>query len=216
MCVYILVYGYIFRAKEPYFPVFIYIGITMWRFFSMVLKGSASLLKKNKPLLSKIYFPKQLLLIISMLVNGFKALISMGLVFVMMLLCRIPFSPTMLLVLPAWLLLFLLTYGLSCFLMHLGLLYEDVSYVSNVLLTLWMYFTGTFWSIENRLPAPYGTIVSRVNPAALCISLARNGLLYDRNVLHWSYFLWLFLALVLCWLGTRLIYRNENTYVKVL
>ena len=66
------------------------------------------------------------------------------------------------------------------------------------------------------MPAPFGLLLARVNPIAFSISLTRNGLLYGVNSFHWSYFIWLALGLILSLVGTRLIYKNENTYVKVI
>lgn len=34
MLIYTFIFGYVFNAKEAYFPVFIFIGITAWDFFS--------------------------------------------------------------------------------------------------------------------------------------------------------------------------------------
>ena len=216
MCVYTVMFGYIFQAREPYFPGFIYCGVTMWRFFNNTLRTSVTLLKKNKPLITKIYIPKQILLVIVMFENWIKAMISMILLFALMIWYRIPSSATMLLTIPSWILLFMITYAVSCYLMHLGVFVEDVSYLSNVLLTLMMYFTGIFWSVEKRLPAPLGQIASQANPVALCITIARNGLLYGMNSMNWPFYAWFIGALLLCYGGTWLIYANENTYVKVL
>lgn len=65
--------------------------------------------------------PAQVILIISsMLVNGFKMLISLGIVVITMAVYRIPPSLTMLWAIPFLLLLFLLTFGFSCWLLHFG------------------------------------------------------------------------------------------------
>ena len=216
MLVYTVVFGVIFRSGEPYFAVFVMTGITLWRFFSMTVQNSALLVRHHQHIVSHIYIPKQMLLLVLMLRNAFKAALAFLVVFVMMLVFRVPPHPTVFLLVPGVVLLFFVTYFVSCFAMHLGVQIEDMSYVVNVCLTILMFFTGTFWSIENRLPAPWGQIVMRINPVAYAISVCRNGLLYGVNSINWSYFVWLAAALFLCVIGTRLIYRNENTYVKLL
>ncbi len=216
MLVYGFIFGVVFQAREPYFAVFIFIGLTLWRFFSMTVRGSATLIRNHKTIVVHAYVPKTMLLLVMMFKNSFKTLLSMLIVAVMMLVYRVPPTSKMLLLIPAVLLLFLITFWVSCFVMHWGVFIEDLAYASNVLLTMMMYFTGTFWSIENRLPAPYGLWISRINPIALCISLARNGLLYGFSSFHWAYLVWLAVSLVLTAVGLRLVYQNENTYAKVI
>jgi len=216
MLVYTVVFGVIFRSGEPYFAVFVMTGITLWRFFAMTVQNSASLVRNHRSIVCHIYIPKQMLLLILMFRNAFKAALAFLIVFVMMAVFRVPLHPTMFLLVPGVILLFCVTYFVSCIVMHLGVRIEDMNYVSNVVLTILMFFSGTFWSIENRLPAPWGLIVSRVNPVAYAISICRNGLLYGTNSLHWTYFIWLGGALLLSLIGSWLVYRHENTYVKVI
>ncbi|MBR5868234.1 MAG: polysaccharide ABC transporter, partial [Clostridia bacterium] len=37
MMIYTIVFGYIFKSSELYFPIFIFIGITLWAFFKRTL-----------------------------------------------------------------------------------------------------------------------------------------------------------------------------------
>lgn len=216
MIVYTIVFGIIFKSKEPCFPVFVMTGIAMWRFFAMSVQGSATLVRSRKMIVSRIYVPKHMLLLVHMLRCGFKSLFSFGVVAVMMAFYGIRPSWTMLMVIPAFVLLFLVTYCVCCLVMHVGVFVDDTSYMVNVALTMLMYFTGTFWSIETRIPAPWGLLVSRLNPVAFSISLARNGLLYAQNSFHWSYCVWIVVLVVLSLVGSRLVYRSENTYAKVI
>ena len=40
MLIYTLIFGVVFNAKEQYFTVFIFIGLTMWDFFNKTLQQS--------------------------------------------------------------------------------------------------------------------------------------------------------------------------------
>ena len=37
MLIYTFIFGYVFKAKEPYFTVFIFIGLSMWDFFNSMI-----------------------------------------------------------------------------------------------------------------------------------------------------------------------------------
>lgn len=216
MIVYTIVFGYVFDAKENYFPVFIFIGISIWSFFSRTLNESVKLLKRHKSIITKVYIPKQMLLIKSILVNAFKMLLSFVIIAVMIFIYQIDMSVYFLNIIPALITLFLFTYGISCFLMHYGVYLEDLAYIVSILLKMAMYFTGIFYSIENKVPAPYGSFLTLYNPIAFLITAIRNSLLYQTGCNPISLFVWLLFSLILAVLGTKLIYKNENSYVKVI
>lgn len=216
MIVYTIVFGYIFNAKEQYFPVFIFVGISVWSFFNRTLNESVKLLKRHKGIITKVYIPKQMLLIKTMLVNAFKMLLSFVIIIVMMLFYRINISIYIINLIPALLVLFFLTYGISCFLMHYGVYLEDLAYIISILLKMAMYFTGIFYSIENRVPAPYGRLLTLYNPIAFLITAVRNALLYQKGCPLLPFSVWILLSIFLAAAGTKLIYKNENSYVKVI
>ena len=100
MLIYTFIFGYVFNSSEQYFPVYIFIGLSMWNFFSKTVQFSVKIVKKNKAIVSKIYFPKYILLLTRIWVNGFKMIISFGIVAAMMVISRIPISWNVLLFLP--------------------------------------------------------------------------------------------------------------------
>lgn len=216
MFVYTIIFGYVFNAREPYFPIFIFIGISMWGFFSRTLSGSVQLIKSNKRIVTKVYIPKHILLLKLMLVNAFKMSLSLLIVAGMMLFYRVKISWYIVCSIPLLLLLFLFTYGICCFLIHYGVYIEDLSYITSILLKMLMYFTGIFYSIETRVPAPYGFLLGTCNPVAYIIISMRNILLYQKNISILPFVIWFIVSLILAILGTRLIYKNENSYVKVI
>lgn len=216
MIVYTIIFGYVFNAAEDNFPIFIFIGISMWSFFRKTLAASVKLIKNNKSIVTKVYIPKQMLLLKVMCVNAFKMLLAFGIIVVMMIIYHVKVNICILYAIPAILVLFVLTYGIGCFLMHYGVYVEDLAYIVNILLTMLMYFTGIFYSIEKRVPSPYGHILNMYNPVAFLINIMRNALLYRQGSAEVPLFFWFVISLVLATCGTKFIYKNENSYVKVI
>lgn len=216
MIVYTIIFGYVFNAAEPYFPIFLFIGISMWAFFSKTLTASVKLIKSNKAIVTKVYIPKQMLLLKLMFVNAFKMLLSFIIIFVMMLVYRVPAGLSVFYALPSLIILFVFTYGVACFLMHYGVYVEDLAYIVTILMSMLMYFTGIFYSIENRMPEPFGHILSLYNPVACLITVMRNALLYGKNSSPMVLGVWFLASVLIAATGTQLIYKNENSYVKVI
>lgn len=216
MIIYTVIFGVIFHAAEPYFSIYVFIGLTMWDFFNHVVTHSVKMVKNNKNIVSKVYIPKFILILSDMIVNAIKMGISFGVVAVMMLACRVPLSWETLFIFPVLLGTFMLTFAVGNLVMHFGVYIQDLPNIINIGLRLLFYFTGVFYDIEKRIPLPYNYWVLRLNPLAAFITQARYALLYGR-VTHWGLlYAWLGLSLLLCVLSVWVVYKNENGYVKVI
>ncbi len=216
MLIYTVMFGVIFDASEEYFPIFIFIGITMWSFFTRGVTGSVEMVRNNREIVTRIYLPKYILLFSKLMVNGFKMLVSFAVIAVMLVVFRVKITVSILALLPILAVLFLITFGIGSILMHYGVYVNDLSYITGILLTMMMYLTGTFYAVEKRIPAPYGTILEKGNPIAYLIAEMRNVVLYGQ-ALDWKVLLaWSAVSVFLVWIGVLIIYRNENSYVKVI
>lgn len=216
MLVYAFMVMTIFKASEPYMLAFVFVGNTVWTFFSKCLTTSVKLISSNKNIVTKVYIPKFILVLVKMFVNFFKLLVSLLIVAGLMAIYRVPLSITMLEMIPLLILLFLLTFGICVILSHCGVFIEDLANVINILLKLVFYFSGIFYSVSTRVPAPYGNILAKINPAAFIIEESRKVLLYGQNMSFKFYAVWLAIAIIFCVIGIRTIYKNENNYVKVM
>ena len=215
MLIYTFIFGFVFNAKEQYFPIFIFIGLSMWDFVNKTLLGSVKTIKLNKAIVSRVYFPKFILVLSKIWVNGFKMMISFGVVLLMMLVFRVQLSWNVLFFIPVLLILVLFTFGCACFVMHYGVYVEDLSNVLNVALRFLFYATGIFYNIETRIPQ-VGGLLNKVNPVAFLITAMRQSLIYGETPDWRLLLLWLAVSVVLVLLGIRKIYKEENSYVKAI
>ena len=216
MMIYTLVFGIVFRVSEPHFPVFIFIGLTMWNFFSRCVTSSVNLVRGNRAIITKIYMPKFILLISRMLVCGFKMMISFGVVGIMMIAFRVHPTICIIYMIPILIILFLFTFGLCNIFMHYGVYVSDLSYIVGIVLTMLMYMTGVFYDVAKRIPAPFGELMQRYNPIAFLMSSMRGTLLYGQAPDWTMMVVWTLISLVLVVFGVFTIYRNENAYVKII
>lgn len=216
MLIYTFIFGFVFHASEQYFPVFIFTGLTMFSFFSRGVIQSVDLVRGNRGVISKIYLPKYILLISRMLVNGFKMLVSFGVIAVMLLVFKVPMSVNVIHFVPIVTVLFLFTFGVGSILMHYGVYINDLSYVMGILMNMLMYMSGIFYSVGTRVPAPLGPVLETWNPVAFLIASMRNAVLY-KQAPDWGMLgMWTVVSVILCVIGIATIYRNENSYVKVI
>lgn len=218
MFIYTFIFGIVFKASEEYFPVFVFIGLTLWDYFSRTITSSVSLVKAKKSIITKIYLPKFVLLFSEIFVNLFKMLISFGVIVVMLFVLRVPVSLNVIWIIPIIIVETILIFGLSCFIMHFGVFVEDLKNIVKIIMRFIFYGTGIFWNVETRM-AEY-PIVEKVlthwNPLGYILVNGRKALIAQtRPELLWLLF-WFAAGIALSFFGVMLIYRSENSYTKVI
>ena len=219
MVIYYFVFGYIFKSKEPNFILFIFVGLTMWSFFNKTVKQSVNLIKKNKAIVKKVYVPKHVLLLSNFMVNGFKMAISWFLVLIMMMIKQVDLTWNVLAAIPIMLVLLTFTFGVAVNLMHYGVIVEDMSNVMDLVLRLWFYLSGIFYSIESKLGKSYpeiAEILTNWNPIAMLLHNMRNAILYGVEPNWLGLLVWGAIGVLLAVIGIKTIYKYENEYVKLI
>ena len=103
-------------------------------FFSKAISSSDQLVKRYAGLLNRVYLPKYVLVVSTMILNGFKMLINFLIVAVFMVYYRIPLNFTMLQFIPVLLVFIVLTFGISVWMLHFGVYLPDVKKGCDVLL----------------------------------------------------------------------------------
>ena len=214
MFIYMFIAEVVFKTKVDYFPIFVFIGLTAWTFFNKMVVTSVKLIAANKETITKVYLPKFVLLLIKLLVNIFKMVISFALVIVFMIIYKVPVTWNVLWFFPIVIALIVFTFGVCTIMMHFGVFAEDLV---NIALRMLFYMTGIFYDISTKIHnVVYRTLLLEFNPLANIIFNLRNVLIYQKSIVGMWTFLWLLVGILLSILGIRLIYKYENTYVKVM
>lgn len=216
MLVYSFVFGRLLIRKQEHYAVFVFSGIIVWNFFNKTILASVKLVRSRKSIISRIYVPKFILLLSEMFVNMFKLLIAEVILFVLLLIIRIPISITILYSILILCILFLFTFGCGMIIMHCGVFVDDLDYVMKILMKMLFYLSGIFYSISDRFEGMAGQLMLGLNPVAELIVSMRNVVIYHTDPLMPNLIGCLFLSIILSIIGIRLVYKYENSYVKVI
>jgi lipopolysaccharide transport system permease protein len=141
MLVFSLFFGKLAKIPSqglPY-PIFYYSALLPWMYFATAMQGATNIVVDNQRVITKIYFPRVVLPIASVLSGLLDFSISFGVFLIMMAYYRIaPMASVIWL--PAFLLLAVLTaLGVGLWLSALNALYRDVRYVVPFLVQFWMF-----------------------------------------------------------------------------
>jgi ABC-type polysaccharide/polyol phosphate export permease len=216
MMIYIFIASVVFKTTEPYFPVFIFTGLTVWDYFNRNINASVKIVSANRAIVTKIYIPKYILVLQKSFVTFFKMLISWGLVAILMFLWKVPLTINILYFIPILLVLYMITFGLSLILTHFGIFIEDLGNVVALGLRLVFYLSGIFYNIATRIPEPFNKILLNCNPVAFIINSFRDTLLYGKAPSFLILGGWFILGIVLIGIGIHIIHKYENSYAKVI
>jgi lipopolysaccharide transport system permease protein len=125
--------------------------VFLWGFFQVTLLDGCASIIQNAMLVRKVYFPRAVLPIVSLLGN----LLHFGISFFFTLvyffvLGAYPdhLNPVILMVIPAVFFTAVLSLGLSFILSYLNVFYEDVRFIATALLQLLFYAMPVFFTIE--------------------------------------------------------------------
>ena len=223
MLVYSFIAVVVFKSNVQYFPVFVFLGLNTWTFFSKTVKSSVKVVSGKKMIVTKVYVPKYMFIFEKIGVYGFKMVVSNLLVVITMIGYHVPLNWRIVWIIPISMVLVVVTFGLSTIISHFGVFVEDLLNVITVVLQLFFYLSGIFYSIEpigknikGRVPQPYDTLLIKLNPIALVITDLRRVMLYGEDP-HWLMLLiWFAAGLLMSIVGVKIIYKFENSYVKVI
>ena len=216
MAIYTFVFGVVFQSNRLYFAPFVCTGTTVWSFFSRMATGSVRLIASSGGLVTKVYLPKYILLLSKSFTYLFKMLISLAIVFCFMLFQRVPLSWHIVFIIPIFAVLYVLSFGFGCFLMHFGVLLTDLANLTDIALRMVFYLSGVFYDINARLSGTLALVLSRANPVAFIMNEARGALLENRPPDFAWLALWLAAGVMLTAAGVHIIHKNENSYAKLI
>lgn len=215
MLVYTFVVQFVFGSSQENFPIFVFIGLNAWQFFNNAMTTSVEIIRSFRAIFSRVYVPKYVFILVKMFRNLMKMGISFGLVFIMMLIFRIEFSFNILYVLPITVVLFLSTFAFSLIVAHIGAFITDFHNILAIGLRALFYVSGVIFSVSDRIPNPYKTIMFHVNPISIIIEQYRDAMMYQTPPNAYYLVYWTVVSLVVGIIGINIIYKYENTYVKV-
>lgn len=196
----------------PY-PIFTFTALLPWQLFAFSLTNSSNSLINSQNLISKVYFPRLIIPIASVL----PGLVDFAIAFLVLAGMMVYYQVTIsirLLALPVFILLALMTaLSVGLWLSALNVKYRDVRYAVPFLTVLWQY--GSPIAYSSSLIPDQWQVLYGLNPIAGVVEGFRWALLGSGEV---GSLLWVSVLIVILLLVSGLIYfrRMEDTFADVI
>ena len=195
----------------PY-PLFAYCGLLAWNFTASSLRFSASSLTLNAQLITKVYFPREILPISAVIVSLVD--FSVGSTILLALMAFYGVTPTVALLALPWVLLvhIMLTVSLSLLLSMSNLFYRDVKYLFELVITVWMFVSAVLYPVS-QIGGLAGKIMA-INPMTPILEGYRDVLIRGRFPSPGPFLLTSALAVILLAVAWVIFHRAEYEFAE--
>lgn len=216
MVVFTLFFGKLVQVPSdgvPY-PIFVYTGLLFWQFFSDSLNETSNSLIANKAIVSKVYFPRLILPVSSVITKFVDFLIAA--IILVGLMIYYGYTPNLggLLILPLLLVLtFIAAIGLGLFLAALNVKYRDVRYALPFFVQILLFVTPVIYPAS--IAGQWSKLLA-LNPMMGVIQSARAALL-GATPLNWALILTSFVTgMVLLVIGMAYFKKTERYFADII
>lgn len=194
-------------------------GITAWNYFSECLIGTSNIFRANAAVFGKVYFPRIITPLSSVITNLFRFGIQFGVIifyYIYLINIGVDISPNMKIVLlPVYIIILALSgLGLGLIISAITIKYRDFNFLVGFAMSLLLYISAVPYpleEVEQKIPE-YAWIV-KYNPLSHIIEGFRYIIL-DTGTFSWTWFLLtLGLACLLFIIGLILFNRSEKVFI---
>jgi lipopolysaccharide transport system permease protein len=217
MVVFTIIFGKLAKLPSegvPY-PVLVFVALLPWQFFANSFSESSNSLIGNANLLSKVYFPRIILPVSTVIVSLVDFFISF--IFLAALMVWYQFLPDWrIITLPFFLILAsLASFGFGLWIAALNVKYRDFRYVVPFFIQFGLYVSPVGFS-SSIIPGKWRLLYS-INPMVGVIDGFRWALLGQNIQLYWPGFLLsIGLTLFIFLSGLRYFRKTERTFADVI
>lgn len=175
--VYAFFFSMIFKSGIECFYLYLIVSMFPWNFFCGGTMQGLGSVRYQGDLIKKIFFPRQILPMVSVTVNLVNMLISFIIIYGVLLVSGWGIDWRLqLYLLPVILVEYIFTFGLSLILSSVEVYFRDIEHIVSVIMMVWMYVTPMFYNLsfipEEFLPA------FQCNPMLYVISMYQQILYY--------------------------------------
>lgn len=203
--------GFNLKTESIPYPIFAFSGLIIWNIFSTGLSGAANSMVAKADVIKKIYFPRLIIPITSILAAlfdfCFSFILFIGLIFWyqvevqwLQLLYCIPLSILM---------TFSVTVGLGTFLAALNVKYRDFRHIIPFFIQLLFFISPVIYSART-VEAVWLQWIFKLNPLSGAIYLARHP--FSNEILDWSVVGWSAVPTVFLFILGIFTFRKTEAY----
>ena len=200
-------------GKIPY-PVFSFIGLIFWNYFSSALIDVSSSLLTNQAIVTKVYFPRIIIPIYAAITPVVDFFFAFLVLFLLLYIYHVPVNVLgFLYVIPLLMISILITAGLGSMLAILNIKYRDIKYVLPFFIQLLLFIAPVIYS-TNTVPKHFQFLLY-FNPMTGVIEFFRASILHGYSLNLLGLVISIVIGVILFLLGSVIYLKNENNIADI-
>jgi len=184
MVVLTIVFGTLYGNTDKTFPVYILSGRLLYSFYSSATKAALKSIRSNSAMIKKVYVPKYLYPLSTVIYNYIIFLISLVVLAIVGVILGVKPTIYLLQAPVALIIILILSYGCGMFLATIGVFFRDMEYLWSVALMLVMYTCAIFYYPEKLLKSGWAWIL-KYNPLYCVIDIFRCSVFGKAMNIHY-------------------------------
>ncbi|MBO5245742.1 MAG: ABC transporter permease [Eubacterium sp.] len=212
MVVLTIVFGTLLqKSSDPTFPIYVLCGRLLYAFYSNASKAALSSIRKNASMIKKVYVPKYIYTLSSILYNFIIFLISLIVLVVVGVVLGVRPSWYLLQAPLVLVVLLLFAIGTGYILATCGVFFRDLEHIWTVALMLIMYTCAIFYPVERLLASGWAWIL-QWNPLFCLIDCFRSSIFGEW--MNPQYFVYaVVFSVVSIIVGLAMFYKRQDEFI---
>ena len=179
LAVYTMVFSIIMRNGIKDYYLFLFVALVPWIFFSSSVSGGAGCIRGQSGMITKIYFPREVIPISFVTSQFVNMLLSLIVVFAVLLISGKPMNIEALLFLPLIMIIeYLIALGLTMLISSITVYWRDVEYFVGIIMMAWQFATPVMYGLD-QIPQALVPFFN-LNPMTPVIVAYRDILYYGQ------------------------------------
>lgn len=216
MLLFTFIFGVVLHTTQKSYPyvLFFYAGVLPWNFFAGSTNFAVTSLSGNFNLVTKIYFPREIIPLSGVAINFVDYLIGLAVYFLLLVLYRIPLTWNMLWLIPLLVMLVVYTTSISLLLSALNVYYRDVKLATTFLIQFLFFATPVIYSVDTV--DNHWKFFLFLNPLTFIVENMRRVTIEGRGVILWQIGLETVGIVMLYLIIYRIFIRIERAFADVI
>lgn len=216
LIIYTIAFSFILPSAIDKYYLYLFVALIPWIFFSSSLQGGANSVMASQNLVTKIYFPREILPISYVTSCFVNMLLTFVIIFLVVIISGVGLNPLAILCLPVIMLIeYMIALGLALLFSAVTVFFRDMEHILSIVTMAWIYMTPVLYPIET-ISDPAVQKLFYLNPMTSVIIAYRDILYYAKIPDFSTLLIALFFGVTSLVIGELVFSRLKKRFAEVM
>ncbi|MDE7094713.1 MAG: ABC transporter permease [Oscillospiraceae bacterium] len=216
LIIYTIAFSFILPSAIEKYYLYLFVALIPWIFFSSSLQGGANSVMASQNLVSKIYFPREVLPIAYVTSCFVNMLLTFIIIFLVVACSGVPMNLTAIFCLPIIMLIeYMIALGLALLFSAVTVFFRDMEHILSIITMAWIYMTPVLYPLDTVSDSRIQKLFY-INPMTSVIIAYRDILYYAKTPDFSTLFIAFCFAIASLILGEFIFSKLKKRFAEVM